>query len=407
MRILIFHQFYTKLSEPGIARFSIFAKEWRKLGAVTDVIASSRNHTTGGEVGGSSFYSKEKDESDVTIYRAASWTFGFGYWTFLGRVLAYLSFTVTSFFTALLAPRPDIIVASAPPIFLGLVAWLVAAIRRVPFAYETRDIWPDEAIELGVLRNKLVIRMSFALERFIYARARKIVVNSPGVKELLTVKKNIDGEKIAVIPNPIVLEEDKVDEKETRKRLDWNDKFVVLYSGAHAFVYDFDTLLDAAKLLKDQKDIEIVLMGGGRYKEHVANRVKEENISNVRLLSAVPHDEVRSYMRAADLCVASLKDMEFLRYIYATKLLNYMESGRPILLAMRGVSKELVERAGAGLVVPPGDAGLFAETLNVLKRDPKRLTEMGISGRKFIAEYANAARLANEYFDLLQRIVSS
>lgn len=400
MRILILHQFYTRLSEPGIARFNLFAEEWRKKDVETWVVASSVNHNTGAikkQAG------EEVDESGVHIIRAGAWTLGLSYWSFLGRIFSYLSFVLTSFIAALRAPKPDVIIASAPPIFLGFVGWLAALVRGVPFVYEMRDIWPDEAIELGVLKNRLLIDMSYALEKFIYNRADLIVVNSPGVKEFLVLQKSVPESKIGVVPNPVRLETDFASDREV---LGWSkEDFVVLYTGAHAFVYDFDTLLDAAKILSSDPSIRFVLVGGGRYKEHVAERVKNEGITNVELRGAVPNDEVGRLMGGADLCVASLRNMKFLRYIYATKVLNYMAAGKPILLAMEGVTAELLEKAAAGIVVRPGDAAVFAAAVKELKSDPARREKLGNNGRRFVTEYAESGRLGRDYLALLEPVV--
>lgn len=408
MRVLIFHQFYTRLSEPGIARFNLFARYWKKAGVDVDVIASSINHATGKEREGSGFslFTKEYDESGVTIYRAYGTTIG--YWSFLGRLLSYISFATSSFFTSLFAPKPDVIVASAPPIFLGFVAWAASALRGVPFVFEMRDIWPDEAIELGVIKNKFVIKASFSLERFLYRHADFIMTNSPGTKKFLIEKKGIIPERVGVVPNPVNFEEEKTGPKTAhpKEKFGWQDKTVVLYSGAHTMVYNFDTVLDAAHELKKDPEILIVLMGDGRQKQHVRERVEKEGLTNVKLMASVPNSEVPAVLAAADICIAPLSDMRLLKYIYATKIFSYMAAERPIILLMEGVSKEAVEAGKCGITLAPGDSHGFVKAVRMLAHDPLMREMMGKSGYRFVREYAAADRLAEEYLHDLSRVLA-
>lgn len=408
MRVLIFHQFYTRLSEPGIARFNLFARYWKQAGVETHVIASSINHATGTARSGRGcrLFIKESDESGVTIYRAYGSTVG--YWTFLGRLFSYISFAASSFLTSFFAPRPDVIIASAPPIFLGFVAWAASALRGVPFVFEMRDIWPDEAIELGVIKNKFIIRASYILEGFLYRHANLIMTNSPGTKEFLIAEKGIAPGKIGVVPNPVSFDDEKPIRKDVhaKERLGWRGKTVVLYSGAHTMVYNFDTVLDAAHALKSNPDVLIVLMGDGRQKKHVRDRVEKERLANVKLMASVPNSEVPGILAAADICIAPLSRMRFLKYIYATKVFSYMAAERPVILAMDGVTAEVVNAAKCGITLAPGDVPGFVDAVERLARDPLLRETMGKSGYRFVREYAAADRLAAEYLHNLAQLLT-
>lgn len=399
----MFHQFYTRLNEAGIARFNLFAKEWAENGVKTEVVASPINYFTGKRQSGRGIFWREKD-GGVSVIRA--YATSIGYRTFLGRLLSYFSFLISSFIAGLFTARPDVVIASSPSMFIGLVGYGVSVFRRAPFVFEIRDLWPDEAIELGFIKNRLIIGLSRDLERFLYRKARFIIVNSPGSKEFLIKEKNVLADKIGVVENPVEVKIDKTSGEAQKEKMGWRNKFVVMYSGNHSAVYDFDGILEAAKKLDSSKDILFVLVGDGRQKPQIAERVKDEGINNVLLLPPVPKSEVLKMLSAADLCIAVLKEKRLLKYIYATKLFDYMAAGKPVLLAMEGVSAKLVcERANSGVCVKPGDALELADNIKKLSQDKRKLKIFGGNGQAFVKENLDSKLLADRYLKLLKPII--
>ena len=407
MKILIFHQFYTSLNEAGISRFNIFADYWRKNGAEVWVITGDVNYMTGKKTQSNNWkiFTKEIDNSGLNIIRATSFSFGFSYRSFIGRLFSYFSFTLTSFLAGFFIPWPDVIIASTPPIFLGVSGWLLSFLRRVPFVYEMRDIWPDETIELGVIKNKLAINLSYKLEKFLYENSSLVMVNSPGVKEFLIKEKDVPAVKIGVVVNPIYQNLSK-EKFSLREQFDLKNKLLVVYTGSHSMVYDFDSLLDAAIILKDNPRIVFVLIGDGRQKASIERRIKEEKIENVISLPAMAKDRIPTILAEADICIASLKNMRLLRYIYATKIFDYMLAAKPIVLAMDGVSAELVcDSAKAGACLKPGDSHGLAEAIKLLSQSVLKRKSLGTKGLKFVQNYADPEKLALEYLKLLKPII--
>lgn len=402
MRILIFEQRYTGADEAGIGRFHAFANEWAKQGHEVAIIAGTVSYVLGERPKAfrGKIFSKRHERERLQVVRVFDNIPG--YRTFLGRLFSYWSYLFFAFFAALFSKRPDVVIASSPPIFTGVLGWKIARLRRARFVFEVRDLWPDEAIELGFLKNHILISMSFWLERFLYARADHIVVNSPGIKEFLTAKKGVAKKKITNVPNPTV----------TVKILDspplpdivkeWSGKTIVLYAGAMSAVYDFDIVLDIAKETSD-KNLFFVFLGSGRQKSRIQERAERERIKNVQFLGPVPQREVRTYVSAADICIVPLRDLSLLNYIYATKIFQeYMPAGKPIALAGGGVNAALVcQKAQCGVCVPPGNKSAFRNALLDLAGDTAKRVKFGTSGQRYAEKHFNAERLTGVYFRVI------
>lgn len=399
MNILIFEQRYTRPSEPGIGRFHYFAKEWAKEGHQVTIVAGMVSYISGQK---SLPY---KSEGGFRVLRIFDSTLG--YRTFLGRLWSYFSYWVLAFVVSLFLKKPDIIIASSPPIFTGLLGYLVSRFKNAPFIFEVRDIWPDEAVELGFLKNKLLIQLSRSLERFLYRYADSIVVNSPGIKEFLTKEKDVASEKIVSIPNPVDVDLfSRVEDYSLREEMNWTDRIVTLYSGAHSAVYDLELILDVAKEINDER-ILFVLVGDGRQKPALVKRVKEENMKNVLLLQPVSKTKNAGFILASDICIAPLKNRGLLKYVYATKLFDYMAGARPIILAMSGVSHRLVcEEAKSGICVFPENREAFRKVVLELAGDPVKREKFGKAGRQYILKNFNGEKLAKDYLHVLTRTSS-
>lgn len=398
MRILVLHQFYTTDAEAGISRFNVFAKYWRARGAKVTVISGSLNYITGKRSRTHGLFTRERDEaSGADVIRVFSTAFG--YRTFIGRMISYFSFFFSALVAAAFAPRTDIVIASSPPILIGFLGWCVAALRRAPFVFEVRDLWPDEIVELGYIKNKLLIGASHLLERFLYARPRGIIVNSPGLKELLVERKNVPAEKIGVVVNPA---EAGREDKAGGSDIAWGEKNV-LYIGAHSFVYDFDIMLDAAKNLPD---LTFILVGDGRRKPEVLRRVKEERLQNVHCYSSVPRAAVAGIIHRADIGIVPLGGMRFLNYIYASKTFDYMAGGKPVVLVGGGVNAKLViEDARCGVCVPPGKGDELQRVIVSLFTDQEGARAMGERGRRYLREHFSPEDLSEKYLGFLEPLV--
>jgi len=397
MHILLIHQAFAALDEPGGTRHHELARYLRQQGYQVTIIASPVSYLTGSNKKNRG--RKQTDDLGVTIIR--SFTLPALHRSFIWRVLSFLSFMASSFINGLFIRKVDLIWGTTPPIFQGPTAWLLAKLKGVPFLLEVRDLWPAFAVAVGVLKNKTLIRLSEWLERFLYRHADRVMVNSPGF--INHVKARGAGE-VALIPNGADTEMfDPADDGSSfRERFQLADKFVVLYAGAHGLSNDLDVVLEAAERLKLDQNVRIVLLGSGKEKPRLQQEARDKALDNVLFLPPVPKVEMRAALAAANVCLAILKPVELYKTTYPNKVFDYMAAGNPVLLAIDGVIRQVVEEAEAGIAVPPGDPAAIAEAIHELTLNPVKCRKMGMNGRKLIESRFRRSDLANEFITLLE-----
>jgi len=404
MRILIFEQRYTNPKEAGFSRFSLLSRSWTEAGHEVYVISGMINYifSRKPEEYRGKLFIKQKERPGLTVYRV--WESDIGYFTFIGRLCSYFSFMVSAFIASLFLPKPDVVIASSPPIFIGFLGYVVSCLQGAPFVFEVRDIWPDAAIKLKILKNKILIKMSYGLEKFLYCHSHFLIVNSPGIKEFLTENKSVPEFKIGVVVNPADLDSFDALPSQKAARKEFNlagDKFIFLYSGAMAAVYDFNSLLEVAKELKNLP-LFFVLAGAGRQKKNLMEKIQAEKLENVLLMEPVPKEKLPVLLSAADIGVATLSKMPLLKYVYATKIFDYMAAGKPIILAMEGVSRELVcDKARCGLCLEPENKTSLKQAILEIYQNKNLREEMDKRGFEYIRKHFNPKKLGQEYLKYL------
>jgi glycosyltransferase involved in cell wall biosynthesis len=388
LHVLLIHQAFVALDEAGGTRHYEFARHWANKGHRVTVITSRVSYLTGNET-----RTEASAQGAIKILRAA--TFGGLHRNFFLRLVNFLSFTVSSFFIGLRIREVDIVWGTSPPIFQAVSAWALARLKQVPFLFEVRDLWPAFAVAVGVLRNRALIAASEWLERFLYRRADAIVLNSPGFIDHVGGR---GGLHISVVPNgaDTGMFDPKSDGAGFRAKYGLQDKFVVLYAGAHGLSNDLGVVLRAAELLRQEKKIAIVLLGDGKDKPNLQQEAEQNKLANVMFLPPVAKMEMAVALAAADACLAILKPIKLYATVYPNKVFDYMAAGRPILLAIDGVIREVVEKAGAGVFVRPGDAPALADAIREMAANPGEANRMGVAGRAYLEKHFDRAKLAVE-----------
>jgi glycosyltransferase involved in cell wall biosynthesis len=315
--------------------------------------------------------------------------------SFFNRVLSFLSFMISSFVVALRVKEIDLVWGTSPPIFQGLAAWAAARLKGAAFLFEVRDLWPTFAVAVGVLRNPLLIRLSGGLERFLYARADRVVVNSPGYVAHVQAR---GAREVDLVANgvDVAMFDPGADGQGYRQANGLEGKFVAMYAGAHGLSNDLGVVLSAAERLRQVSEVVFVLVGDGKEKPALVAQARAMGLSNVRFLPAVPKAAVPEALAAADACIAILKPLEVYRTTYPNKVFDYMAAGRPVILAVDGVIRSMLEEAGAGIFVSPGDPEALASAVRRLASDRDLGREMGRAGRAYVTEHFDRPRLAAE-----------
>jgi glycosyltransferase involved in cell wall biosynthesis len=284
---------------------------------------------------------------------------------------------------------------------------MVARLKRARFLFEVRDLWPAFAIQLGVLRNPVLIRLSLFMEWFLYRRADRLIVNSPGYIDHLA-GHGAGKEKIVLIRNGVdpAMFDPTSEGAEFRAKNRLEDKFVALYAGAHGLSNDLTIILDAAELLRRDSRIRFVLVGDGKEKPGLVLRATERKLDNVVFLPPVAKHEMPEVLAASDCGIAILKPIALYATTYPNKVFDYMAAGRPVVLAIDGVIRKVVEDARAGVAMPPGNAQALADAVRTLADDPSAARKMGRRGRTAVErEYARGGQ-ARELEQLLREMTS-
>ena len=405
MHILLIHQAFTALDEPGGTRHHELARYLIAHGHKVTVIASPVSYLTGAAAIHSSPPPHPPATEGLVILRA--YTYQAIHKSFIHRIFAFISFMVSSFFIGLGVKNVDLVWGTSPPIFQGVTAWLLARLKRVPFLFEVRDLWPSFAIAVGVLKNPLLIRMSLWLERFLYRRADRVMVNSPGYVAHVT-ERGALRERVELVPNgadPDMFDPAN-DGAAFRSANRLENKFVLLYAGAHGMSNDLTVVLESASLLaRTNPEIQIVFLGDGKEKPVLQKQAAKMGLSNVIFLPPVAKSGMASALAGADACLAILKPIEEYKTTYPNKVFDYMAAGRPVVLAIDGVIREVVEAAGCGVFAQPGDPTTLAAAIQELAADRAKARQMGMAGRKYLETHFSRSAEAKKLTEILEELV--
>ncbi|UCH62355.1 MAG: glycosyltransferase family 4 protein [Fidelibacterota bacterium] len=406
MKILIFEQRYTSEKDPGIARFNIFAKYWAREAHSVTVVSGMINYVSGHKPHNykRKIFFPERIKKGITVLRVFDTVIGYS--TFLGRMFSYFTYTFSSLCAGITIKRPDLIIVSSPPLFVGIVAIIISALKKIPFIFDVRDPWPVAAVELGFVKNRILIRLSYLLENYIYRKSSHTVVNSSGMLKYLITEKGVTNKKIGLIPNPVDFETLNSNKpKLWEKNKEWEKKFIIMYSGAHSAIYDFDTLLSVAESFDKNSEILFVLIGDGRQKQYIHEYINKHDIKNVLLLPPVTKTEITKHINNADICLVPVKHHKFLQYCFFTKLFDYMALKKPIVIAAEGASARLVvDEANCGIAVNPGNKEAFENAILELYQSKEKRKVLGGNGYRYVSKNISAEKLAQDYIKIIESI---
>jgi glycosyltransferase involved in cell wall biosynthesis len=399
MHILLIHQAFAALDEAGGTRHHEMARHLVHQGHQVTIIASPVSYLTGTtHQPKTRWVDRQEDIPGLTILRA--YTYAALHRSFVHRVFSFLSFMISSFLIGLSVRRVDLVWGTSPPIFQGVTAWLLARLKRAPFLFEVRDLWPAFAIAVGVLKNKTLIAATEWLEQFLYRRADRVVVNSPGFTAHV---RQRGARQVHLIPNgadPDMFVQSE-EPSPFRQKHGLVSQFLVVYAGAHGMSNDLTIILQTAAQLQDRKDIHFVLIGDGKEKSALIAQAETLRLNNLTFIPPAPKVQMAEILSTADAGVAILKPIELYKTTYPNKVFDYMAAGCPVILAIDGVIRQVVEEAQAGIFVPPGQPEPMAEAIRSLASDPGRCRHMGQAGQTYIRQHFDRARLAAEFANLL------
>lgn len=327
------------------------------------------------------------------------------------RILNYTSFALSaSLLGFFLVKRPDVIYVYHPPATIGLPALFLHLLHRVPFVYDIQDLWPDTLEATGMVNNRVVMWMVEKWCRIIYSQAAKIVVLSPGFREIL-IRRGVPEHKIEVIYN--WCEDDKIQatarNEDLAREFGMVGRFNIVFAGTMGKAQALDAVLEAARVLRDRlPKIQFVFVGGGIDAGRLKEKTIEQGLTNVRFLSRRPPSEIGDILNLGDVLLVHLKDDLLFRITIPSKTQAYMAAGRPILMGVKGDAAALVEKAGAGLTCTPEDPQDIADAVErFYNMTREELDLMGHNGKMFYEQELSLRIGARRFEEIFQSVAVS
>lgn len=324
------------------------------------------------------------------------------------RGLEHFTVAFSLFWGGLFARKADAMLVYSPPLTLALASCFLGKLKKISIVVNVQDLFPQEAIDLGLLKNSFLIDLFFKMEKLVYRLADVVAVHSHGNADYVKSKEN-GVKRVAVVPNWIDLERLKPTKKENAFRQEYKlgKKFVVSYAGTMGWCQDMGTIVRAAALLRGNEDILFLLVGDGVEKDQLVKDALSLKLTNIVFLPMQPWDKYPQVLQASDLCLVNLKD-KLKTPVVPSKIMGIMATGRPILASMplNGDAPRIIREAGCGTVIEPGNARKLAESILKFYQSPELLDEMGRKGREYAEKHFSrevGVRRYEEIFKWLAR----
>jgi len=410
VKILYVSQYFPPEMGAPAARAAELSAHWARMGHAVTVLTGFPNHPTGviPPEWRSRFSQLRYSEKINGVRVERTWLWPLPNRKAHERALNYASFCLSAAFSGLDLPRPDVIIATSPQLLCALGGWWLAYWKRVPFVFEVRDLWPESLAAVGAGgENSLLHRALGAVAGFLYKQAHRIVVVAPAFKDHLIRHWRVPDERIAIVENGVETDlfRPDPDAAKIRKELNLDGRFLISYIGTMGMAHGLETLISAAdELQRTLPNSTFLLIGEGTEKQRIVDLAAARHLTNIQFLEQQPRERIPAYVSASDLCLVLLKRTDLFKTVIPTKLLEYMACARPVIVAVDGQSRQIVEEARAGIYVPPEDSRALAQAIQVLAQDTGQRKQMGASGRQYIVERLSRAQTAQKYISILTQL---
>jgi colanic acid biosynthesis glycosyl transferase WcaI len=347
-----------------------------------------------------------EDHDGATIYRTATYAAPNA-----GVVRRLLNHTVcaASVWTAVPYLKPfDVVITEYPPLFTSFTGVALARLRGVPHVLNAGDLWVEVAIELGMLKSGMISRSFLAMSTAVEKRSSAVLVTAPGCIDKLA-RAGVDSWRVRYLPNSVDTDRftpDPARRKRVRAEMGWEGKTVALYHGTHGLAQGLLQVVETARLLEDERDLLIVLLGDGAEKQIVKDRARELGLRNLLLLDPRPFSEMPGIVDACDIGMVPLKDIPMFRITLPSKLFEFMSMAKPVALAVDGDARTICEGGGAGVFAPPEDPSAYAAAIRRLARDPDLRQSMGCAGRAVAVQRYSRDRFAADLETVLSEVIA-
>jgi glycosyltransferase involved in cell wall biosynthesis len=395
MKILYIHQYFRTPRERGGNRSYWIAQELIKNGYKVTMLTTSTDIS-------SKIEKKTINGIDV-IYLKTPYNQKMN---FLDRLSSFLSFMFRATRVAIKMNKIDLVIATSTPLTIGFPALVLKKVKKTPYIFEVRDLWPEVPIQMGGLKNPYLIKFANWFEKYIYENACHIVALSPGMADGVRRKGVLDS-KISIISNMA-----KIDAFWSReKNFDLmehfglrKDSFKVIHFGALGLANGAMTIIESAKLLKGSSEIEFVFIGGGSTEEDLIKECKKHGMTNVHFLGSFAMDKTSEIVNICDLSVVSFMDLPILFTNSPNKLFDSLSAGKPIIVNSAGWTKDLVEQSNCGFYVDPNRPQELVDRILYLQLNPEIVNNMGIASRKLAERKYDKSILSKQFVDVVKQV---
>lgn len=403
MRILFFsHYFPPEVNAPANRTYE-HCREWAASGHEVHVVTCTPSHPLGRPFDGySTPWYRYENVDGINVHRV--WTWLAPNRGVIRRTINYLSFVPAAVFRALRLGPFDVAIGTSPQFFCAVATWLYARLRRTPWVFELRDLWPESIPAVGAMRKSAALKLLERLELRMYRDATAVVcVTRTFIDNLAS--RGIGRTKLHFVPNGIVPAFWEAGSRAAgRSLLQVSDTDVVVsYVGTIGMAHGLRTTLDAAQVLRDRSSaVRFVIVGDGAELPQLRAAAAECGLTNVRFTGLLPRAQMASILAATDLALVTLKPSDVFKTVLPSKMFEAMAARRPIVLAVDGEARATLERAGAGVFVTPGDPEALAAAVERLAADGIGRARMGASGAAFVEREFSRTAWAARFAEILQ-----
>ena len=394
MNILYIHQYFLTPQEPGGTRSYWLAQELIKNGHKVTMLTSSTKfaeeikeiNVDGIEV----IYLKEEYDQNMSITR---------------RLKAFVKFMYKSSKIGLMQKNIDLVIATSTPLTIGVPALVLKWLKKEPFVFEVRDLWPEVPIQMGAIKNRWIIKATRSLEKLIYKNASHVIALSPGMQDGVLQYLPID--KTSMIPNMAKMDEFWPREKNNllmEKLGLQKDSFKVVHFGSLGLANGAHTIIESARLLKDHGDVEFLFVGGGSTEQELIEEVQKHNLENVKFLGKFPMKDVSEIVNFSDVSLISFLDLPILYTNSPNKLFDSLSAGKPIIVNSAGWTKAIAEDYRCGYYVNPKNPQELADKILFLKSNPDISAEMGINSRMLAETVYDKSILCKQFVQVIESV---
>ena len=383
--ILLSQHFPPEIGAPQIRLYEV-SKELQKRGHQVEVITAFPHHPHGiiPEKYKGKFYEKETYDT-ISVHR--SWIYPSPKGSFWRRLISYFSFTFSAFYSVVKAKKADVIICNSPPLFLGITGYVASKMKNAKFVFNIADIWPESAVELGIVKNKTFIRFAERLEMFLYRKSWKLAAATEGIQSYL-IKKGKPKSDVFLLPNGVNTEsfQPEAPNEAWTNKLNLKDKKVYTFAGRLGYAQGLDSILKAAKIVQEKNStIKFLLVGDGPEKQNLVDLSKELGLTNTIFHDSVPVTEMPKVFSVTDYSIVSLRNLELFKGARPSKIFPALSTATPVLYCGAGESAQFLENEKCGIIAEPENVEDIAmkilESASLPEGEQKML---GNNGRQFV-----------------------